>query len=176
MNDRNTYDLVAQIARHLTGFAPQSLRGALYLLGPDGARLAVHPLMGRAEWIVVTGLYPADSSGLRRHSVIAKTTRGPRHIAKKIARRLLPKYTRDLRQLQAKFAGRDERADLVATLSAFLPDDTIAATEQQTVIRWQLGSMSGFFKVRDHATSIEIDNADRELAERVAYAINQRST
>ncbi|MFB4269154.1 hypothetical protein [Nonomuraea sp. GTA35] len=176
MDNGKVNDLVPEIATHLDGFITQTLWGTSYLLGPDGARLAVHPLMGRTEWVVVTGVYPEESPDLRRHSIIVAATRGPRHVAKKITRRLLPKYLRDLKQQQAKAAACTEQADLVGTLATFLPGNTITAGEQAVVIRWRLGSMFGVFEVRDHVTSIEISNADRELAERVAYAINHRST
>ncbi|MEU6720779.1 hypothetical protein ABZ897_55790 [Nonomuraea sp. NPDC046802] len=169
-------DLVPQIASHLNGFVAQTFWGTPYLMGPDGARLAVHPLMGRTEWIVVTGIYPAESPDLRRHSIIVTTTRGPKHVAKKIGRRLLPKYLRDVKHQRARTARHAERTDLVETLAALLPGNTVSAADREAVIRWRLGSAYGVFEVRDHATSIEIRNADRELAERVAYAINQRST
>jgi hypothetical protein len=176
MNNLNVHDLVPLIARHLDGFSPQTLSGTPYLMGPDGARLAVHLLMGRTEWIVVTGLYPVESPGLRGRSIVVTTTRGSKHIARKIVRRLLPKYLRDLKQQRARAVRYAERTDLVETLSAHLPGNSVTATEQAAVIRWRLGSMYGVFEVRDDATSIEISNSDRELAERVAYAINQRST
>ncbi|MEV0619508.1 hypothetical protein AB0I81_39745 [Nonomuraea sp. NPDC050404] len=176
MDDGNVNDLVLEIAAHLNGFTPKTLWGTPYLMGPDGARLAVHPLLGRIEWIVVTGLYRVESPDLRRHSIIVAASRGPKHVAKKVTRRLLPRYMRDLKQQQAKAERCTERADLVGTLSTFLPGNTITAGEQAIVLRWQLGSMSGVFEVRDQATRIEIRNADRELTERVAYAINQRST
>ncbi|MEO3891301.1 hypothetical protein [Nonomuraea sp. B5E05] len=176
MDGCDVNDLVPEIARHLHGYSPETLWGTPYLMGPDGARLAVHQLMGRTEWIVVTGLYPVESSDLRRHSIIVVTTRGPKHIAKKITRRLLPKYVRDLKQQQARTAKHTARTDLVETLLALLPGHAVTAAEQEAAVRWRLGSMYGVFEVRDHATSIEIRNADRELAERVAYAINQRAT
>ncbi|MEV4575041.1 hypothetical protein AB0K16_17485 [Nonomuraea jabiensis] len=176
MDNLNVNDLVPMIARHLDGFAPQTLWGTPYLMGPDGARLAVHLLMGRTEWIVVTGLYPAESPDLRGRSITVTTRRGPKHIAKKIVRRLLPRYLRDLKRHHARAAMHAERSDLVETLAAFLPGNTVTASDQEAVIRWRLGCMYGVFEVRDHATSIEIRNADRELAERVAYAIKQRST
>ncbi|MFI7449614.1 hypothetical protein ACIBQX_19105 [Nonomuraea sp. NPDC049714] len=174
MDDCNMNDLVSEIAKHLHGYNPETLWGTSYLMGPDGARLAVHLLMGRTEWVVITGVYPVESPDLRRHSIIVAATRGPKHIAKKITRRLLPKYLHDLKQ-QAK-AAKCTRTDLVDTLLSLLPGHAITAAEQGAVIRWRLGSMYGVFEVRDHANSIEIRNADRELAERVAYAINQRAT
>ncbi|MGW4793929.1 hypothetical protein ACWEPC_16150 [Nonomuraea sp. NPDC004297] len=176
MDDYDVNDLVPQIAAHLNGFVAQTLWGTPYLTGADGARLAVHPLMGRTEWIVVTGLYPVESSDLRRHSIIVATTRGPKYVAKKITRRLLPKYVRALKRQRTRTARHAERADVVGTLSVLLPGTTVSATDRESVIRWRLGPAYGLFEVRDHATSIEIRNADRELAERVAYAINQRST
>ncbi|MFG1697109.1 hypothetical protein [Nonomuraea sp. NPDC049309] len=176
MDDFSVNDLVPRIAEHLDGFTSQTIWGTPYLIGPYGARLAVHPLMGRNEWIVVTGLYLAESSDLRRHSIIVATARGPRHIAKKIARRLLPKYLRDLKRHGARAARFAERSDLVETLASLLPGHAVTEVEQASVIRWRLGSMYGVFELRDDATSIEIGNADRELAERVAYAINQRAT
>ncbi|MEU5859765.1 hypothetical protein ABZ815_01225 [Nonomuraea sp. NPDC047529] len=176
MDNLNVNDLVPLIARHLDGFAPETLWGTPYLMGPDGARLAVHLLMGRTEWIVVTGLYPMDSPDLRGRSITVAIRRGPKHIARKIARRLLPKYLRDLKQHHARAALHTERTDLVATLATLLPGNTVTAAEQEAVIRWRHGCTYGVFEVRDHATSIEIRNADRELAERVAYAVSQRST
>ncbi|MEV4390538.1 hypothetical protein [Nonomuraea sp. NPDC049607] len=175
MDNLNVNDLLPLIARHLDGFAPQTLRGTPYLMGPDGARLAVHLLMGRTEWIVVTGLYPMNSPDLRGRSITVTTRRGPKHIARKIVRRLLPKYLRDLKRHHARAALHTKRTGLVATLAALLPGNTVTAAEQEAVIRWRLGCMYGVFEVRDHDASIEIRNADRELAERVAYAISQRA-
>ncbi|MEO3876185.1 hypothetical protein ABGB18_46095, partial [Nonomuraea sp. B12E4] len=144
MDGCNVNDLVSEIARHLHGYSPETLWGTPYLMGPDGARLAVHQLMDRTEWIVVTGLYPVESSDLRRHSITVATTRGPEHIAKKITRRLLPKYVRDLKQ-QARDAKRTKRADLVDTLLSLLPGHVVTAADQEAVIRWRLGSTFGVF-------------------------------
>lgn len=176
MDDFNVHELASRIAGHLEGFTSRSIWGTPYLIGPDGARLTVHRLMGRNEWIVVTGLYPTESSDLRQHSIIVVTTRGPGHIAKKITRRLLPKYLRDLEQQRVRADRRAERSDLMGTLTSLLPGHAVTEVERAAIIRWRLGPMYGVFELRDDATSIEIVNADRELAERVAYAINQRAT
>ncbi|GGP12251.1 hypothetical protein LDL08_19830 [Nonomuraea glycinis] len=186
MNDSEVDDLVIQIAVHLDGFTPQIRPGhPAYLIGPEGARLVVHPLWRQEGRITVLGVYPDGYRSLfpdlRRHQISVSATRSPEHVAKKIARGLLPGYLRDLATCRARLSGQKAeeatRAELVETLLTMLPGATFTEKQRETVLQWRLGATSGSFAVYGDTTSnsIEIRMADRELTERVAYAIQQRS-
>ncbi len=178
-------DLVVRVAEHLDGFRPLVRPGhPAYLIGPDEARLVVHPLWRQEGRVIVLGVYP-DGSGvlfpdLRRHQITVTASRGAEHVARKIARRLLPGYLRDLAPCQERLSGRTTentaRADLVGTLRTLLPGVTVNEKQRETVVRWRLGAASGSFAVYGDtaSTSIEVRMADRELTERVAYAIHDR--
>ncbi|GAA4561142.1 hypothetical protein [Planotetraspora kaengkrachanensis] len=186
MNESDIDDLVVQVAGHLEGFTPLIRPGhPAYLLGPGGARLVVHPLWNQAGKIAVLGVYPDGSRGLfpdlSRHQVAVTVGRGAESVAKKIAHRLLPGYQRDLARCFERLADRavesSNRAEFVATLLAMLPGVTVTEKKRETVIQWRLGEASGSFTVHGDTAvnSIEIRTADRELTERVAYAVQQRS-
>ncbi|MEV4105573.1 hypothetical protein AB0J42_35470 [Nonomuraea sp. NPDC049649] len=187
MTDSEIDDLVVQIAAYMDGFAPQIRPGhPAYLVGPDGARLVVHPLWRHEGRVLVVGLYPGGSRSrfkdLRNHQITVTATRGAEHVAKKIVRKLLPRYLRDLaacRERQnGKTADKTARVELVETLLSLLPGVTFTENDRETVLQWRHGAASGSFAIYGDTTSnsIEIRMADRELTERVAYAIHQRST
>ncbi|WP_433347636.1 hypothetical protein ACQP25_30790 [Microtetraspora malaysiensis] len=178
-------DLVTKVAEHLDGFRPLIRPGhPAYLIGPDEARLVLYPLWRQEGRIIVLGAYPDGSGGLfpdlRRHQITVTASRGAEHVARKIARRLLPGYLRDLAACRARLRGRTAenitRADLVETLQTLLPEATANEKQRETVVRWRRGAASGSFAVYGDgtSTSIEVRMADRELTERLAYAIHQR--
>ncbi|GII52836.1 hypothetical protein Pth03_12250 [Planotetraspora thailandica] len=186
MNDRDLYELVAKAAEHLDGFEPLIRPGhPAYLVGTGGARLVVHRLWNRAGRIRVQGVYPDGIRGLLpdlpRHEITVLSAWGAKFVAKKIERRLLPGYRRDLASCQDRLVSREAethaRTELTKTLLAMLPGATLTEKQRETVIRWRLGEASGSFVLHGAAldNSIEIRRADRELTERVAYAIQQRS-
>ncbi|MFF3669875.1 hypothetical protein [Microtetraspora malaysiensis] len=178
-------DLVTKVAEHLEGFRPLIRPGhPAYLIGPDEARLVVYPLWRQEGRVIVLGVYP-DGSGalfpdLRRHQITVTASRGAEHVARKIARRLLPGYLRDLAACRERLRGRTAenimRADLVETLQTLLPGATANEKQRETVVRWRRGAASGSFAVYGDgaSTSIEVRIADRELTERLAYAIHER--
>ncbi|GLW98254.1 hypothetical protein [Microtetraspora sp. NBRC 16547] len=178
-------NLVTQVAEHLDGFRPLIRPGhPAYLIGPDETRLVVYPLWRQAGRVIVLGVYPDGSGGLfpdlRRHQVTVTSSRGAEYVARKIARRLLPGYLRDLAACRERLRGRTTenaaRDDLVETLRTLLPGATVNEKQRETVVRWRLGAASGSFAVYGEgaSTSIEVRMADRELTERVAYAIHER--
>ncbi|GAA4211478.1 hypothetical protein [Microbispora amethystogenes] len=186
MNDWDIEELVIEVAEHLEGYTPLVRPGhPVYLLGPADARLVVHPIWNQRGRIRVLGIYPDGSRGtlpdLRRHEITVTAARGAKFVAKRIERRLLPDYRRDLQacreRLATKATENGTRAEIVATLVELLPKASLTENARQTVVRWRLGGASGSFTVHGDITStIEIHAADRELAERVAYAVQQRST
>ncbi|MEZ0076247.1 hypothetical protein [Planotetraspora sp. GP83] len=186
MNEWEVDDLVVEVAEHLEGFTPLVRPGhPAYLVGPAGARLVVHPLWNQKGRIRVLGVYPDGSRGvlpdLPRHEITVTATRGARFVAKRIERRLLPSYRPDLviccERLVDRAAENGGRAEFVETLLTMLPQATLTEKPRETVIRWRLGDASGSFTVYGDTTSsaIEIRAADRELTERVAYAVQHRA-
>ncbi|MBO4269163.1 hypothetical protein [Microbispora triticiradicis] len=186
MNEWEIEELAIEVAEHLDGFSPLVRPGhPAYLTGPAGARLVVHPIWNQRGRIRVLGVYPGGSRGmlpgLWRHEITVTAARGAKFVAKRIERRLLPDYRRDLlacRERMAKRAAENgTRAEIAETLVELLPEASLTENERETVVRWRLDGASGSFTVYGDTTSaIEIRAADRELTERIAYAVQHRST
>ncbi|MBE3016289.1 hypothetical protein IL992_45165 [Microbispora sp. NEAU-D428] len=186
MNEWEVEELVIEVAEHLEGFRSLVRPGhPAYLMGPAGARLVVHPIWNQRGRIRVLGVYPDGSRGtypdLRRHEITVTAARGAKFVAKRIERRLLPDYRRDLitcfERLAKRATENGTRAEIVETLVELLPEASLTEKERETVVRWRLEAASGSFTVHGDSTStIENRVADRELTERVAYAVQQRST
>ncbi|WP_433498841.1 hypothetical protein ACQP1K_00280 [Sphaerimonospora sp. CA-214678] len=187
MNEWEVDELVFEVAEHLEGFTALIRSGhPAYLMGPAGVRLVVHPIWNQQGRIRVLGVYPDGSRGmllnLRRHEITVTAARGAKFIAKRIERRLLPDYRKDLaaccERLATRSAENGTRVEFAEILMALLPDATLTEKEREIVIRWRLGNTVGTFTVHGDTTTstIEIRNADRELTERMAYAVQHRAT